>query len=129
MSPVDQFPGNIFFLFYRRLIFPQEIRKKEEFQDEENNEELDQDNQPEKFSQSHVQETFPVKIVDIPYVRLHFSLCLQAVSAYYSFPKSESDILFLNYINRKTWKKLHTIPVRLFHILQATGKNPIIFWL
>ena len=69
MSPVDQFPGNIFFLFYRRLIFPQEIRKKEEFQDEENNEELDQDNQPEKFSQPHAQETFPVKIVDIPYVR------------------------------------------------------------
>lgn len=102
MSPVDQFPGNIFFLFYRRLIFPQEIRKKEEFQDEENNEELDQDNQPEKFSQPHAQETFP---------------------------KSESDILFLNYINRKTWKKLHTIPVRLFHILQATGKNPIVFWL
>ena len=53
MSPVDQFPGNIFFLFYRRLIFPQEIRKKEEFQDEENNEEFDQDNQPEKFSQPH----------------------------------------------------------------------------
>lgn len=72
MSPVDQFPGNIFFLFYRRLIFPQEIRKKEEFQDEENNEELDQDDQPEKFSQPHAQETFPVKIVDIPYVRLHF---------------------------------------------------------
>ena len=72
MSPVDQFPGNIFFLFYRCLIFPQEIRKKEEFQDEENNEELDQDDQPEKFSQSHAQETFPVKIVDIPYVRLHF---------------------------------------------------------
>lgn len=72
MSSVDQFPGNIFFLFYRRLIFPQEIRKKEEFQDEENNEEFDQDNQPEKFSQPHAQETFPVKIVDIPYVRLHF---------------------------------------------------------
>ena len=65
MSPVDQFPGNIFFLFYRRLIFSQEIRKKEEFQDEENNEEFDQDNQPEKFSQPHF------------------------------FPESESDILFL----------------------------------
>lgn len=73
MSPVDQFPGNIFFLFYRRLIFPQEIRKKEEFQDEENNEEFDQDNQPEKFSHLHVSKTFPVKIVDMLYVCLHFS--------------------------------------------------------
>ena len=95
MSPVDQFPGNIFFLFYRRLIFSQEIRKKEEFQDEENNEEFDQDNPAREVFPASCSGNLPGKNRRYSVCTSSFSMCLQVVSVYHFFPESESDILFL----------------------------------